>query len=83
MGKSYKKQTSWISHHPQFDFKEKRSRSIRNRNNSKDIEDFTDKSRSFKYDHKMIKNSKKYKQNNILINTNKFNNYKKIGRAHV
>ena len=71
MGHTNKNQSTRI--HYQNDpslkkLKQRRSRSIRSNNNSNDIEDFNNKSRSFKYQ----KSNKKTKQENLLINNDRF-----------
>ena len=69
MGKTYKKDSG--KNYSNKELKETTSRSIRNRNKSNDLEQFTNKTRSFKYENKI----KKIKQYNPLINDNKFNKY--------
>ena len=48
MGKTYKKDTN--RNFSNKELKERTSRSIRNRNKSNDLEQFTNKTRSFKYE---------------------------------
>ena len=70
MGKTNKKCSEYyFGNHSFKDAKQRRNRSIRTRNNSKDIEDFTSYPKKFQYPSK----KRKIQQEEILINTNDFN----------
>lgn len=70
MGKTNKKRSEYyFGSHSFKDAKQRRNRSIRTRNNSKDIEDFTTYPKKFQYPSK----TRKIQQEEILINTHDFN----------
>ena len=70
MGKTNKKRSEYyFGSHSFKDAKQRRNRSIRTRNNSKAIEDFTTYPKKFQYPSKI----RKVQQEENLINTNDFN----------
>ena len=70
MGKTNKKRSEYyFGSHSFKDAKQRRNRSIRTRNNSKAIEDFTVSPKKFQYPSKI----RKIQQDENLINTNDFN----------
>lgn len=69
MGKTNKKQSEYyLANHSFKDAKQRRNRSIRTRNNSSDIDNFTTYPKKFQYPSKI----RKVKQEEVLINKNDF-----------